>query len=373
MGEGQRFVLHARVFVRVDQIPIDKFDLIDTIDDLQAKGNVSEFAVIFRYVNEAGIGGESKALQQMLGHLNPKRRVNERAERVKRDVGSDTAVVEPHLQIGTPTKALVIGKIHCAGILCKNRHAVKQARRYAFRMIFLQGSGDDRIEAGDEWSQTQRGTDQPIGAGAYSARPETGTAGGSPGGCTDAADATAGSVLHHSGIDPENVSAGFGAQHIGVGNVQIVAGDGDVEIIFQRQSDGVIERKINLAIVHQGINARCVGEIRGNHMPWRVRPNRIRKMRYRLRIVQNRQRPCLRRILRTWRRRRFLRPEGDRHCPKYNRGGDQPDIGGYACEWHLFISVRYGLAAKRVVVTRDCRTVQNENSTQTLVRNWRHL
>src|ERR1700722_13373616 len=246
LGEGQRFVLHAGVFVRVDQIPIDKFDLIDTIDDLQAKGNVREFAVIFRYVNEAGIGGKSKALQQMLGHLNAKRRVNERAERVKRDVGSDTAVVEPHLQIGPPTKALVIGKIHCAGILCKNRHAVKQARRYAFRMIFLQRTGDDRIEAGDEWSQAQRRTDQPIGAGAYSARPETGTAGGSPGGCTDAAYAPAWSVLHHSGIDAENVGGGFGAQYIGAGNVQMVAGDGAAKIFSRCKSVGVFEGKKTL-------------------------------------------------------------------------------------------------------------------------------
>ncbi len=64
LGKSQRFILHASVLVSVDQVPIDVFDLVDTIDDLQAEGDVGKFAIVFGDANEAGVGRESEALQQ---------------------------------------------------------------------------------------------------------------------------------------------------------------------------------------------------------------------------------------------------------------------------------------------------------------------
>ena len=46
LGKGQRFILHARVFVGIDQIPVNVFDLIDRVDNLQTKGDISEFAIV---------------------------------------------------------------------------------------------------------------------------------------------------------------------------------------------------------------------------------------------------------------------------------------------------------------------------------------
>ena len=124
----------------------------------------------------------------------------------------------------------------------------------------------------------------------------------------DAADAAARRVLHHSGIDAENAGARLRAQYVGIGDVQVVARDGDIEIILQRQSDGVIEREIKLAIVHELIDARRVGQTRGGQMPGLVRPDRVGKMRHRLGIIQHRQGPRFRRILRSGRGGRFLGP-----------------------------------------------------------------
>src|SRR5215471_18460728 len=63
---GQRLLLHAHVFVGVDQIPVHVLDLIDRGDDLQAKSHVGNLAVVFGDANEAHVGQESKALKQVL-------------------------------------------------------------------------------------------------------------------------------------------------------------------------------------------------------------------------------------------------------------------------------------------------------------------
>ncbi len=149
-------------------------------------------------------------------------------------------------------------------------------------MIFLQRARDDRVETGDVRPEAQRGTDQ--------CRLRLRRAACSQSWCrrcrsrpgADAAHAAAGSILHDAGVDAEDGGAGLGAQHVGVGDVQVVARDGDIEIVFERQRNGVIQRKIELAVVHELVDARSVGQIRRRQMPRRVGPDRIRKMRHRL-------------------------------------------------------------------------------------------
>ena len=101
----------------------------------------------------------------------------------------------------------------------------------------------------------------------------------------------------------------FARKNIGIGDVQVVARDGDVEIVLQRQRNRVIQRQIELALVHQRIDACGVRQIRRGQVPRRVRSDRIGKMRHRLGIIQDRQRPRLRRILRRGRGGRLLGPD----------------------------------------------------------------
>ena len=83
----------------------------------------------------------------------------------------------------------------------------------------------------------------------------------------EAAHAAAGSVLHDAGIDAENVGARLGAQVIGVGDVEVVAGDIEVEIVLQSERNGVVDRKINLAVAHQRVDARRVAQVRAAPPP----------------------------------------------------------------------------------------------------------
>src|SRR5205807_4173853 len=109
----------------------------------------------------------------------------------------------------------------------------------------------------------------------------------------------------------QNRSASTRAQDVGVSNIQRIAGDGDVEIVLERKRNGVIQREIELAIMHERIDARRVRQVRRSQMSRPVWRDRIGKMRGWLRIVQDRDGARFRRRL--WRGTggRFLCPTCD--------------------------------------------------------------
>jgi len=68
--------------------------------------------------------------------------------------------------------------------------------------------------------------------------------------------------LHHARVHAPEYSTRFCAQNIHVCNRQVVACDGDIEIIFQCQMDGVLQRQIELAVFYQLIQSRRIFELR---------------------------------------------------------------------------------------------------------------
>src|SRR5260370_16129105 len=167
--------------------------------------------------------------------------------------------------------------------------------------VVLQGPDKDRIEAGNVRSKAQGRTDQSVGAGSDAARTECRSAGGGARVCSDAADASARSVEYNTHRCAENTGPSSGAQDVGVGDIKIEARDGDVEIVLECQSDGVVEREIEFAIMHELVNTRSIRQIWRRQMPRRIRSDWIRKMRDRRRIVQHRESPRLRSVLRSGR------------------------------------------------------------------------
>jgi hypothetical protein len=152
----------------------------------------------------------------------------------------------------------------------------------------------------------QRGTDQSIGAGADAARAEAGAASCCTSRGADASHAAARGVEHGADGCAQNAGSGFRAQDVGIGDVQVVTLDGDVEIILESESDGVAQGKVNPAVVHEGIDARGIGQVRWRQVTRRVGSERIGKVGRRLGKVHNGNRRGLRGVLRSWRGGRLL-------------------------------------------------------------------
>ena len=64
---GERLLLHANIFVGEHQIPVHVLDLVDRGEDLQAEGDVGNFAVVLGDADEACVGQRPESLQQILG------------------------------------------------------------------------------------------------------------------------------------------------------------------------------------------------------------------------------------------------------------------------------------------------------------------
>src|SRR5260370_37529076 len=167
--------------------------------------------------------------------------------------------------------------------------------------VVLQGPDKDRVKAGNVRPKAQGRTDQSVGAGSDAARTECRSASGSAGLCADATDASARSVEYHAHRCAQNTGPSSGAQDVGVGDIQVEARDGDIEVVFEREGDGVVERKIEFAIMHELVNTRSIRQIWRRQMPGRIRSDWIREMRDRLGIIQHRERTRFRSVLRSGR------------------------------------------------------------------------
>ena len=66
VGIVQRALLDLSVLVGVDQVPVDILHLADRGNDLSLEAEVGKLQILLSDVDEALVGGKSKALQQRL-------------------------------------------------------------------------------------------------------------------------------------------------------------------------------------------------------------------------------------------------------------------------------------------------------------------
>src|SRR6185437_14620879 len=72
-------------------------------------------------------------------------------------------------------------------------------------------------------------------------------------------------------------AARFRAQNVGVGDVEVDAGDREVEVVFKSEQHRVRQTQINLAVLHQLVEARCIAEACRWNAGGRVNLQRVRK------------------------------------------------------------------------------------------------
>src|ERR1019366_665896 len=132
--------------------------------------------------------------------------------------------------------------------------------------------GNRRVIRLHRSSCAEGGLHQTGGACACSSR-ASGCAAGSRarGASSEAAYTPARRASHDSCIDAAEGSASLGSLNIGVGDGQVISGNGQIEIIFQRQGDCVLQRDIQLAIADEAVDAWRVLQLRLGYLTWSVR------------------------------------------------------------------------------------------------------
>jgi hypothetical protein len=258
---------------------------IDSRDNLQAEGDIGNLPIILGNTDEAQVGQRTEALQQVLRYPELKIRAYLRSQQVGWVVGGDVGVVESNAHRRTPLKALRVGEVGGVSFLTDDRNRTKNAGGFGVILVELQGAGNDGIEAGNVRADAERGTDQAVRAGAHAAGGYSRASGAGAYRAAEAAHAPAWGVLHDAGVDAENVCPRLRPQVISVGDVEIVAGNIDVEIIFQSEGDGVVNRKIDFAVAHKRIDARRVAQIRLRHLLPLIGPQDMREDRTRLGVI----------------------------------------------------------------------------------------
>ena len=281
----QGLLLHAHVFERVDEIPVHVFDLIDRGDYLQPEGNIGNLAIVFRDANESGIGQKSETLQQVLREAELKIRGQLGSNETGGVIGGQVSIVKKSAEDAAPLESLNIAEIRAVGVLRHQRHGAEWAGGLGLVLVELKSSRKLRVEACNRRPHSERGADQTVRTGPDAARGDGRAAGSRANGAAESAYAAAGSVLHHPGVYAENVRPRLGTQQVSFGDVQVVAREFEIEIVFQSQRDRIVDRQIDLAVAHKGINSRRVGEIRLGQFLRTVGPQHIRKRGLWLRIV----------------------------------------------------------------------------------------
>ena len=194
-------------------------------------------------------------------------------------------IVEGAGERAAPLEALGVAEVRGVGVLGNDRDGAEDADGFSVVLVELQRAGERRIEAGDGRADAESRTDQAVGSGARAAGRDRGAAGARADRAAQSAYAAAGRVLHDAGIDAENAGARFCAQQIGIGDIQVIAGDIEIEIVLERERDGVIDGEINFAILHERVDARRVAQLRLRNFLRRVGLQYVGKCRARNRIV----------------------------------------------------------------------------------------
>ncbi len=197
-------------------------------------------------------------------------------------------LLKPTVEQGSGSEALRVGEVVGAGVgVDRGETAAEEQVGLLLGLgLVLERAGEDGVHVVRDGAAAVGAEDEAVGAGAGAA----GAAGGSAGAAA-AGDGGAGAaegVGDESGGDAAQAGAGFGAEEVGVGDVEVDAGDGDVEVVLEREGDGVGEAEIDLAVAEKVVEARGVAEARRGVVGRGVPAERVGETGFALAVVLER-------------------------------------------------------------------------------------
>src|SRR6266496_4086523 len=206
---------------------------------------------------------------------------------VERAVRTSTSVVKSNEQICPRVESLLIAEICGSRSLPSNLCTGKNVIGNRVVVIELKRSRKDRIKAGDEWPQAFCACDAERSRASTSC-PCAGSTRSRSDGSTQAAHTATRSILNDAEVDAEElVCARLRTHDFRIRNTSVVSLNRDIEVVLERNGDGVIHRKIDLACSHELVELWRVGKVRRCDFARRVRRKRVRKISLGLGIVQH--------------------------------------------------------------------------------------
>ena len=203
-------------------------------------------------------------------------RIQDRRQIGEDAVGGLPIQIEPDGNTGTGRKSLRVVEVELPGIGLQGRHTVELQVRQGKRLVFLAAVGIDRgIVGGNRGAGAEGGLHQTRGARTRAARASCRAACARPRGSrAQTSHAAAGSALHHAGVHSPEISARLGAQNVGVGNGDVVAGDRQIQIVLEREIDRIFQRQIELSVTNQLVETGRIRQLRLGNRVRGISPHR---------------------------------------------------------------------------------------------------
>ena len=273
-GKGQRALLHLFVLIGVHQIPVDVLDLRDGGNHLRAKGQIGDLEILLRDVHVALVGGDAEAGEELLREDHLEVRVERRID------GFVRAVIGVALPFVIDGQARSHGKVlgvvcqSFDGVLLKGEDAIAKCVVLLGDVVIVEAlEVHEGVEGGDGGAGAKRRGDDAARAGSRRSRAGVAGAGAAAG------EAALGGRLHDCGIDAIHAAARPGARVVGFGDGEVIAEVGEIEVVFDRQSDGIVQRNVQLAVADQVLKARRIREVERRRLAGPVGRERIVRVR----------------------------------------------------------------------------------------------
>ncbi len=256
--QGHGLLLDLHVLVEADQVPVGPDDRGDCGHDLLLEGQVADPQIVLGDADVAIVDRNPEALQEMLGEVQAQGAGHGRVEIAAAGVGPQSTVGITEADVGPRKKPLLNAEL--VRIVSNDQCAGAGAEGVAL------GGGavgpvplkeQSRVQVGNR--AASRGNDGAAGAacGAGDQRRAAARTGCAAGGLGQGA----GGGLLHRGGHPSQQAARLGAHQAGVGLERAVALQGDIQVVLERQGNGVLEGEIDLAGPQQRFEAVGVGQI----------------------------------------------------------------------------------------------------------------
>ena len=123
-------------------------------------------------------------------------------------------------------------------------------------MFVPTGDADGWVIGGDGGAAAEGGLDETTGTSTRTARATAGAACTAPCAGTKVRAAAPGSVPDDAGIDAPKDAACLRAKDICLGDGNVIASDGEVEIVFERELDSILEGQVKCPLRDEVVDVR---------------------------------------------------------------------------------------------------------------------